>query len=96
MKIVKVEWVDSSGVQGGWQFREDFSTELVKVSTVGYLIEESSELIAVALNVGEPTINSPEQINGVITIPRCAITSISSLNCPSCPEPALEQKPPRT
>lgn len=94
-KILQVEWVDSSGVQGGWQFLEDFETELVRVSSVGYLVKETEELIALSTNLGERTVNSPEQINGVITIPKCAITSISSLKVSSYLGLELEQKRPQ-
>lgn len=95
-ELLQIEWVDSSGVQGGWQFLEDFNTELVKVTSVGFLVKETEELIALSLNYGKETINSPEQINGVITIPKCAITSISSLEVSSCREPVSMQNPQQT
>ena len=93
MEAVKIEWVDSSGVQGGWQFLDDFNTELVRVTSVGFIVEETDDLIALSSNYAESTINSPEQVNGVMTIPKCAIISISSLETSSCRELALKQTP---
>lgn len=84
MKAAKITWIDSSGVQGGWQFLEDFDTELVEVTSIGFIVKENDALIALALNVGKETINAPTQINGVITIPKCAISSISFLEISSC------------
>lgn len=86
-----MEWVDSSGVQSGWQFLEDFQTELVHVTSVGFVIKETDEFIALAQNYGVETTNSPEQINGVITIPKAAILSTSSVPISFCQ--ALVSKP---
>lgn len=75
MKTLKVEWIDSAG-GAGWEFLEDFKEEPVHVTTYGFIVNEAEDFITLAQNYAPQTVQSREQINNTISIPKCAITSI--------------------
>ena len=82
MKEVKVEWIDSTGAQGGWQFVEDCRVATSKVTTYGFVVREDDDMLVIAQSYspadGE---GDSAQVNGVIAIPKVAV--ISSLDLSS-------------
>lgn len=88
-KEVRVVWLDSYGVQAGWQDIKDYSAEPLEVTSLGKVVYETDDVVALAHNYAEEGEHTPEQANGIIVIPRVSIKTISS--CASCPEPESEQ-----
>lgn len=70
-KIIYVEWVDSSH-NTGWQTAEAALKEdhLLDCKTVGFLIKETDDHLTVA----QSSAVDPDQVDGVLTIPKVAIT----------------------
>jgi hypothetical protein len=77
--VRKIEWLDSSGIQSGWQELKDFRAEITKIESVGFIIYENAEVIALAHNYANETHSTPEQANGIMIIPKCCIISSSVL-----------------
>lgn len=90
-KVLKVEWIDSVGGYG-WQFIEDYETELATVTSYGYLVREDKNSITLAQSYAKETIKAREQMHNDITIPKCAISCVWQLT--SCgQELVLERHP---
>lgn len=75
-KLVKITWSDSYGVTTGWQDIENYTANELLIESVGFVIEENEKVIAVAHNYAKATELTPEQVNGIMTIPKCCINSI--------------------
>ncbi len=73
MKIVKIEWVDSN-IMHGWQPLDIFEGRLALCESVGYLYEETDELVT--LTMGASDLGS---IIETLSIPRGCIKSIKEL-----------------
>ena len=75
MKIVEVEWVDSSS-EGGWKPREIILEKIKKDTlvcrTAGYLLDEKEDRITIALSYAPDL----DQFNHTQTIPAVAIKSM--------------------
>jgi hypothetical protein len=77
--IVEVDWVDSTG-HSGWSTRSEYQTALddekMRQHTTGYLFSKHKDYVAIAQSWGETT----DRVNGVLQIPRGAITAIRVLH----------------
>lgn len=68
-------WRDSYGAHGGWQEQEEgYTPSSLLIESVGWVIAETETDIALSPNHAEETEDTPRQNNGVIVIPKCAIT----------------------
>lgn len=72
VKILLIEWVDSAG-DPGWQHTEDIKAHLAHCQTVGFLVTETKEAIALALS--RTTSNGFKPFGDIISIPKISITS---------------------
>lgn len=79
--IVEVCWKDSYGVISGWKDISDFCASPLTIHSYGKIIYEDNDLISLTGNYAEETENTVEQANGIMTIPKCCIISITSLTC---------------
>jgi hypothetical protein len=72
--ILRIEWEDAN-LKTGWEpVGEGDKASLQKVTSVGYEINRSNSLVAIATSV------TPEgDYNGRLTIPRRCITSIGKM-----------------
>jgi hypothetical protein len=68
LKLVYLEWVDSSGSTDGWYHLKDFEPNLVWCKSVGWVVYETDEYITVLPHMGDES-----QGRGELTIPVCAI-----------------------
>jgi hypothetical protein len=68
--IYLVDWVDSCG-RDGWLHEDECKAEVSRCQTVGFLVEETKEAIALALNRTATEGHRP--FGEIITIPKCAI-----------------------
>lgn len=70
-EIIELIWIDAESDDVWRDIAEHESSELAKISTVGYLLNESDKVIRIAQNI--------DQTNGktsmVITIPKAWIVS---------------------
>lgn len=80
-KEVRVVWLDSYGVQAGWQDMKDYSAEPLEVTSLGKVVYETADVIALAHNYAEESEHTPEQANGIMVIPKESITTIDELEC---------------
>jgi len=75
-RLVHVEWEDSSQPIARWQWIDEYEIpEVVNCLSVGFLIAETPEAIALAPNLGDLT-KERCQASGIIRIPKPAIRRI--------------------
>lgn len=89
-KIVCIKWLDSYGVQSGWQALDNYTANRLEITSLGKVVYEDNNVISIAGNFADETENTEKQANGIMTIPKACITSISSVSF--CQEPELMQK----
>jgi hypothetical protein len=77
----EIEWLDSRQPSSGWQFAEGFEPEsVVRVRTLGFVLQENEEAVVVAQNAAYDGFRQPvTQISGVMTIPRCCVLEIKKI-----------------
>jgi len=92
-KVVTVRWLDSYGVQSGWQDISDYKANRLEITSVGKVIYEDNDVISLAHNFADETENTPMQANGIMTIPKVCIIQITPcvLGTSSCLEPVSGQ-----
>ncbi len=76
-KIVYIEWVDSTSLGGGvWKNKADLDLidKLPIIRSIGFLLEETEDYIAISAHVGA------NQISGDMCVPKVAIRKRKSLN----------------
>ena len=80
MKLVNVKWVDSFGVTSSWEDIDDIDISEMVVKSVGYVVKESDDCIAIAANItmGDHTVCRP-QACGVMTIPIVTIVEMKEM-----------------
>lgn len=79
--LVRIRWKDSYGVISGWRDIADFTASPLLITSYGIIIYDNNDVIAITGNYAEETDNTIEQANGIMTIPKCCITDITSLTC---------------
>jgi len=78
-KLVLIEWDDSARPIPQWQWVDDYQIpEVVRCFSVGYLIAETKEALAVAPNLGDTT-SERIQASGIIRVPRSSVRRIIDL-----------------
>lgn len=81
-KEVLVEWVDAvSGYNNpsGWIDLNDFESPLGIVETYGVVVLEDKDVLCVAGSYCQENDYSPEQGNGIMTIPKACIRGLYSI-----------------
>lgn len=91
-KDVRIRWVDSYGVLSGWQDISTFNAQELVITTWGRVIYQDEKVLSIAHNYAEETDNTPEQVNGIMTIPLTAIKEITFLSSYLAPEQQLKQR----
>jgi hypothetical protein len=78
-KLVKVAWRDSRQPVAKWQWIDDYAApQAVECLSVGWIIGESKDSIAIAPNMGDVACEHA-QVSAVLQIPRSAIQRISRI-----------------
>jgi hypothetical protein len=78
-KLVQVEWEDSARPIPAWQWIDEYELpRTVRCLSVGYLIADTKEAIALAPNLGDLE-QERAQACGIIRIPRRAILKTKEL-----------------
>ena len=78
-RLVLLEWTDSSQPVSAWDWAENYKTpETILCVSVGYLIGDTPEAVALAPNIGDVG-HEITQASGIICIPRCAIRRVADL-----------------
>lgn len=78
-ELIRIEWLDSYGASSKWTAVEDINPIELMCVSVGYNIYEDENKLAIAPHYAAETVNTMEQCNGVMTIPKCSITKITTL-----------------
>lgn len=78
-----VTWVDSFGLEGGWQHVEDVSTQPVTIASVGLVLAEDADSLTLAAHVGYHG-SERAQVGGALTIPKVAIVQRARVLTSSC------------
>lgn len=81
---VEVKWIDSFGVQSGWQDISSYSADKLEITSWGVIIFINDDIISLAHNFSEETENTLQQANGIIVIPKACITSVTTFSSSSC------------
>lgn len=85
MKLLYVEWIDSSGPrEGGWIPMENYDPKPLYIQSVGFLwIDGKDAITLIAHQPKEDQPSAVDQGKGIITIPKVAIVSLEKLEIPS-------------
>lgn len=78
-KRVLIKWIDAvSGYnnQSGWVDLNDFESPLGEVETYGVVVFEDKNALCVAGSYAQENDFSPEQANGIMTIPKVCIQDV--------------------
>lgn len=73
-QLVYIEWVDSQGCTPSWVKLSDYTPELPTHKSIGWVIHEDATSISFCGNIADETETSCYQGNGIMTIPKIAIT----------------------
>jgi hypothetical protein len=77
--LVAVEWEDSARPISAWQWIDDYELpQIIRCVSVGYLIAETEEALALAPNLGDVG-RARVQASGIIRLPRSAVRKITLL-----------------
>ncbi len=77
--LVQVRWEDSARPVSAWQWLDDYQMpQTVQCVSVGYLVGESTDAIALAPNLGDVKCERI-QASGIIRIPRSAVRGMREL-----------------
>lgn len=77
--MVLIEWDDSARPVSQWQWVDDYQIpEIVRCVSVGYLIAETKDALAVAPNLGDMT-SERIQASGIIRVPRSSVRRMTEL-----------------
>lgn len=85
MKLVVVEWVDSTGHGQRWHYESDLRNLPGFVRTVGYVVKEDKRCITLASAVGEHGEGHEKEFGGVHTIVKACIYRRHNLTDPCRP-----------
>lgn len=78
-RLVKIAWLDSRQPVAKWQWIDDCrAPQAVECLSVGWIIGESKDSIALAPNIGDVS-SEHAQVSAVLQIPRSAIQRISRI-----------------
>jgi hypothetical protein len=78
-RLVLVEWEDSARPISSWQWVDDYQMpETVTCVSVGYLIADTKQAIALAPNLGDIG-RERLQASGIIRVPRPAVRGLIEL-----------------
>lgn len=78
-RLVLVEWVDSIRPAPEWQFLSEYEASgIVRIASVGWLVHQCGEVIALAPNRGSVE-GEADQASGIIHIPRVSVVRIADL-----------------
>jgi hypothetical protein len=73
--LVLIEWLDSKGVIGEWEFIDSLSPLIpCECTSVGFLVEDKKEYKTIVQT------KSNEQVVGRMTIPTCSIKKIRKIS----------------
>lgn len=78
-RLVLIEWEDSSQPVPAWQHRDEIKVSVVRIASVGWLIENGRKVKALAPNVGGLNGAGSPQCSGVIAIPARCVIKITEL-----------------
>lgn len=91
MKEIRlIRWHDSYGVSSGWEDLAEFHPNELMIESVGFVLYEDDKIISLAGNYAEKTDRTPEQANGIITIPKCCVKESAPLTFSSFGDSVLE------
>lgn len=84
MDISVVEWLDSYGALSGWRSIEDYKPEKLICVSIGLIVYEDDDIIALAPNYAKDTEFTPLQANGLMVIPKVSITKSTTFSYSPC------------
>ena len=73
-KIVRIEWLDSCQAVSGWAELDNLDLSIPTMITVGFVIRQNLEVVAVATSLGR------YHVGTVTVIPKCSIKRIEYIN----------------
>ena len=78
LRRVYVKWIDSYGCTARWE-ELDRDYPLLVIESIGFVILNNDDVIAIANSVSQETSKTPAQANGIMTIPKLSIIELNYL-----------------
>lgn len=79
MRLVHIKWLDSCGVTTNWDWLKDIKHNAVTCSSIGWVVKENEECISIASHIAHNSPKDEDQVCGIMTIPRVAITEMKEV-----------------
>ena len=70
LELLRVEWVDARS-EDGWTEQKDVEPRLARISTLGYCVKETDEVLCLAASLDDLT----GQVSGLMFIPKQCIVA---------------------
>lgn len=78
-RIVFIEWEDSRGSSGGWQWASGLiRNNYCRCHSIGFVVGETDESITLASNIADMK-EDDIQVNGIMVIPKCCIKTMRDI-----------------
>ena len=78
-RTVTVKWLDSYGIETGWQDISSYKANLLVITSWGKVVYEDNDVMALAHNYAQETDNTPMQANGIMVIPKICIIETTEI-----------------
>lgn len=77
---VQIKWLGSCDAPSGWHAVEGFvDPDSLEITSLGMVIFEDDYVISIAQHYAVDTVYTPEQVKGIVTIPKVCIKEIKEI-----------------
>lgn len=75
--LVYVRWADSCNSDFGWTHIEDLDTRIYEIDSVGFLVDETEDALALSSHY---SVDDPYKCNTILMIPKSCVLEIKELS----------------
>jgi hypothetical protein len=68
-----IVWQDSASGSESWRFRSEYTPEIAIAESVGFVVQETDELVCLVPHIAKCKSHKEDQFQGMMTIPKSAI-----------------------
>lgn len=83
-EMVMIKWADSAASCLNWHWESEWTTDVVTIISIGFLIRETNDTITIIPNISLPKDGEERQGRGELTVPRQTIISMERIKLASC------------
>lgn len=76
-QLVEVRWADSCNSDFGWIHLEDLDTKVYEIVSVGFLVDETDDTLALSSHY---SLDDPHKVNTILMIPKSCVIELKELS----------------